>query len=48
MALDSRELDYLSTLRALAPDGRPDPTVVLLTPGVYKNASSLGLTGALT
>src|SRR6188472_1548850 len=28
----------LSTLRALAPDGRPDPTVVLLTPGVYNSA----------
>lgn len=28
----------LSTLRALAPDGRPDPTIVLLTPGVYNSA----------
>ncbi len=28
----------LSTLRALAPDGRRDPTVVLLTPGVYNSA----------
>jgi uncharacterized circularly permuted ATP-grasp superfamily protein len=28
----------LSTLRSLAPDGRPDPTVVLLTPGVYNSA----------
>src|SRR6187200_1892546 len=28
----------LSTLRALAPDGRPDPTVALLTPGVYNSA----------
>jgi uncharacterized circularly permuted ATP-grasp superfamily protein len=28
----------LSTLRALAPDGSPDPTVVLLTPGVYNSA----------
>jgi uncharacterized circularly permuted ATP-grasp superfamily protein len=28
----------LCTLRALAPDGRPDPTVALLTPGVYNSA----------
>jgi len=28
----------LSTLRSLAPDGRSDPTVVLLTPGVYNSA----------
>jgi uncharacterized circularly permuted ATP-grasp superfamily protein len=28
----------LSTLRSLAPDGRPDPTVALLTPGVYNSA----------
>jgi uncharacterized circularly permuted ATP-grasp superfamily protein len=28
----------LSTLRALAPDGRPDPTIALLTPGVYNSA----------
>jgi uncharacterized circularly permuted ATP-grasp superfamily protein len=28
----------LSTLRALAPEGRVDPTVVLLTPGVYNSA----------
>ncbi len=28
----------LSTLRALAPEGRPDPTIVLLTPGVYNSA----------
>jgi uncharacterized circularly permuted ATP-grasp superfamily protein len=28
----------LSTLRSLAPDGRADPTVVLLTPGVYNSA----------
>ncbi len=27
-----------STLRSLAPDGRVDPTVVLLTPGVYNSA----------
>lgn len=28
----------LSTLRALAPAGRHDPTIVLLTPGVYNSA----------
>jgi uncharacterized circularly permuted ATP-grasp superfamily protein len=28
----------LSTLTALAPEGRPDPTIVLLTPGVYNSA----------
>jgi uncharacterized circularly permuted ATP-grasp superfamily protein len=28
----------ISTMRSLAPDGRPDPTVVLLTPGVYNSA----------
>lgn len=28
----------LSTLRGLAPHDRPDPTVVLLTPGVYNSA----------
>jgi uncharacterized circularly permuted ATP-grasp superfamily protein len=28
----------LSTLKSLAPDGRSDPTVVLLTPGVYNSA----------
>jgi uncharacterized circularly permuted ATP-grasp superfamily protein len=28
----------LSTLRSLAPEGRPDPTVVLLTPGPYNSA----------
>ncbi|HJQ31115.1 MAG TPA: circularly permuted type 2 ATP-grasp protein [Pyrinomonadaceae bacterium] len=28
----------LSTLRALAPASRPDPTIVLLTPGVYNSA----------
>src|SRR5919112_813414 len=28
----------LSTLRALAPGRRPDPTIVLLTPGVYNSA----------
>jgi uncharacterized circularly permuted ATP-grasp superfamily protein len=28
----------LATLRALAPESRPDPTIVLLTPGVYNSA----------
>lgn len=28
----------LSTLRSLAPDGRSNPTIVLLTPGVYNSA----------
>jgi uncharacterized circularly permuted ATP-grasp superfamily protein len=28
----------LSTLRSLAPEGRHDPTIVLLTPGVYNSA----------
>ena len=28
----------LSTMRSLAPDGRSDPTIVLLTPGVYNSA----------
>ncbi|HWI18079.1 MAG TPA: circularly permuted type 2 ATP-grasp protein, partial [Vicinamibacterales bacterium] len=28
----------LATLRSLAPHGRPDPTIVLLTPGVYNSA----------
>lgn len=28
----------LATLRALAPTSRPDPTIVLLTPGVYNSA----------
>jgi uncharacterized circularly permuted ATP-grasp superfamily protein len=38
-----RPLDYygeslMATLRALAPTGRTDPTIVLLTPGVYNSA----------
>ena len=28
----------LSTLRSLAPEGRPEPTIVVLTPGVYNSA----------
>jgi uncharacterized circularly permuted ATP-grasp superfamily protein len=30
--------ELLASLRALAPDGKDDPTVVLLTPGVYNSA----------
>lgn len=30
--------ELLASLRALAPDGREDPTVVLLTPGVFNSA----------
>lgn len=38
-----RSVDYYgqalrTTLRKLAPNGDPDPTVVLLTPGVYNSA----------
>lgn len=28
----------LSTLRSLAPEGRPEPNIVLLTPGIYNSA----------
>ena len=28
----------LGTLRSLAPEGRPEPTIVLLTPGVFNSA----------
>ena len=40
---DVRPIDHygqalLSTLRSLAPDDRPNPTIVLLTPGVYNSA----------
>lgn len=28
----------LNTLRSLAPEGRPEPTIVLLTPGIYNSA----------
>ncbi len=28
----------LATLKSLAPEGRPEPTIVLLTPGVYNSA----------
>jgi uncharacterized circularly permuted ATP-grasp superfamily protein len=40
---DVRPIDHygealLSTLRSLAPDGRTEPNIVLLTPGVYNSA----------
>src|SRR6202041_636601 len=40
---DIRPIDHypealLTTLRALAPEGRGDPSIVLLTPGVYNSA----------
>jgi uncharacterized circularly permuted ATP-grasp superfamily protein len=40
---DVRPIDHygqelLATLRALAPAQRPDPTIVLLTPGIYNSA----------
>ncbi|HUJ23505.1 MAG TPA: circularly permuted type 2 ATP-grasp protein [Bryobacteraceae bacterium] len=40
---DVRPIDHysetlLATLRALAPEGRPEPNIVLLTPGVYNSA----------
>jgi uncharacterized circularly permuted ATP-grasp superfamily protein len=40
---DVRPIDHygqalLATLRALAPESRPDPTIVLLTPGVFNSA----------
>jgi uncharacterized circularly permuted ATP-grasp superfamily protein len=37
-AIDHYSEALLATLRALAPDGRPDPNIVLLTPGVYNSA----------
>jgi uncharacterized circularly permuted ATP-grasp superfamily protein len=36
--IDHYALALLQTLRALAPAYRPDPTIVLLTPGVYNSA----------
>jgi uncharacterized circularly permuted ATP-grasp superfamily protein len=38
MPIDSYPQDLLNTLRSLAPPHRPDPTIVLLTPGVYNSA----------
>ncbi|MGE0488708.1 MAG: circularly permuted type 2 ATP-grasp protein [Vulcanimicrobiota bacterium] len=37
-SIDNYGRALLTTLRDLAPAGRPDPTVVLLTPGVYNSA----------
>src|SRR6202522_204935 len=37
-AIDHYSEALLQTLRSLAPDGRPDPNIVLLTPGVYNSA----------
>jgi uncharacterized circularly permuted ATP-grasp superfamily protein len=37
-AIDHYSEALLATLRSLAPDGRPDPHIVLLTPGVYNSA----------
>lgn len=36
--IDHYSTALLSTLRALAPEGRPDPNIVLLTPGVFNSA----------
>jgi len=36
--IDHYSETLLATLRALAPDGRSDPNIVLLTPGVYNSA----------
>ncbi len=36
--IDHYSETLLATLRALAPEGRPDPHIVLLTPGVYNSA----------
>jgi uncharacterized circularly permuted ATP-grasp superfamily protein len=36
--IDHYSESLLATLRSLAPDGRPDPNIVLLTPGVYNSA----------
>lgn len=36
--IDNYGQALLSTLRALAPRGNPDPTIVLLTPGVFNSA----------
>jgi uncharacterized circularly permuted ATP-grasp superfamily protein len=37
-SIDHYPQALLATLRALAPPNRPDPTIVLLTPGVYNSA----------
>ena len=36
--IDHYGQELLATLRALAPSSRPDPTIVLLTPGVFNSA----------
>src|SRR4026209_2374362 len=36
--IDHYGLALLATLRSLAPDDRPNPTIVLLTPGVFNSA----------
>jgi uncharacterized circularly permuted ATP-grasp superfamily protein len=37
-SIDHYSESLLATLRALAPEGRPDPHIVLLTPGIYNSA----------
>jgi uncharacterized circularly permuted ATP-grasp superfamily protein len=37
-SIDHYAETLLATLRALAPEGRPEPNIVLLTPGVYNSA----------
>ena len=37
-SIDHYSETLLATLRALAPEGRPDPNIVLLTPGIYNSA----------
>src|SRR5207245_10059841 len=37
-AIEQYSQALLSTLRSLAPEGRSNPTTVLLTPGVYNSA----------
>jgi uncharacterized circularly permuted ATP-grasp superfamily protein len=38
VTVDHYSRALLETLRSLAPGGRPDPTIVLLTPGVFNSA----------
>jgi uncharacterized circularly permuted ATP-grasp superfamily protein len=38
MPIEHYPQELLNTLRSIAPHGNPDPTVVLLTPGVYNSA----------
>jgi len=37
-SIDHYSESLLATLRALSPQGRPDPNIVLLTPGIYNSA----------